>query len=216
MWDQMNKMTFKAFSNEPQRHIAKEPDGSVEPLRLRQYSVTFVNICLWKCSELNFLRRVAWLREGEDLGHPEGAWIRDAAPRRQLRWFGHVMWMPPGRLPFGQTLNMLERTHISYGLKTPGRAGKHSWREGPCWARSHCDPDGRKCFLLLLITVQVFFIWVLANTKSDLMCHCTFDYFIFPPNTIKLHRACQGCSTTTSNFQMFDSCIAKTFTTGFL
>lgn len=32
MWDQMNKMTFKAFSNEPQRHIAKEPDGSVEPL----------------------------------------------------------------------------------------------------------------------------------------------------------------------------------------
>lgn len=59
MWDQMNKITFKAFSNEPQRHIAKEPDGSVEPLRLRQYSVTFVNICLWKCSELNFLRRVA-------------------------------------------------------------------------------------------------------------------------------------------------------------
>lgn len=216
MWDQMNKITFKAFSNEPQRHIAKGPDGSVEPLRLRQYSVTFVNICLWKCSELNFLRRVAWLREVEDLGHPEGAWIKDAAPRRQLRWFGHVMWMPPGRLPFGQTLNMRERTRISYGLETPGRAGKHSWREGPCWACSHRDPDGRKCFSLLLITVQVFF--TLSSCQHQVWSDVSLYLwrFIFSPNTIKLHRACQGCSTTTSNFQMFDSCIAKTFTTGFL
>ncbi|KAK3568661.1 hypothetical protein QTP86_011459 [Hemibagrus guttatus] len=62
--------------------------------------------------------------------------------RGQLRWLGHLFWMPLGRLPgevfracpTGKTQDTLERLCLSAGLGTPrgpsGRAGGSVWGEG--------------------------------------------------------------------------------------
>jgi len=60
--------------------------------------------------------------------------------RSQLRWFGHLIRMPPGRLPFEvfdweetpeQSQNTLEGLYISSDLGTPrdapGGAGECCW-----------------------------------------------------------------------------------------
>jgi len=60
-----------------------------------------------------------------------------------MRWFGHLIRMPPGCLPLeffdweetpGQTQNLLEGLYISSGLGTPqdppGGTGECGWGEG--------------------------------------------------------------------------------------
>ncbi|KAK3508832.1 hypothetical protein QTP70_009600 [Hemibagrus guttatus] len=91
-------------------------------------------------AEMSFLRRVA------------GRSLRDRArssvtreelrveplllhiERGQLRWFGHLFQMPPGRLPGEETQDTLERLCLSAGLGMPrgpsGRAGGSVWGEG--------------------------------------------------------------------------------------
>ncbi|KAI3374480.1 hypothetical protein L3Q82_006305 [Scortum barcoo] len=102
---------------------------------------------------MSFLRRVAGrsLRDRvrssvtrEELG-VEPLLLR--IERSQLRWFGHLFRMPPGRLPrevfqacptgrrpSGKTQDTLERLCLSAGLGTPrgppGRAGGSVWGEG--------------------------------------------------------------------------------------
>ncbi|MDG2594891.1 hypothetical protein P7M37_24235, partial [Vibrio parahaemolyticus] len=80
-----------------------------------------------QATEISFLRRVAGLQR--ELG-VEPLLICDE--RGQLKWFGHLIRMPPGRLPFRgvlgmfhwkkaprHTQNTLEGLHISSGLGTP-------------------------------------------------------------------------------------------------
>ena len=102
---------------------------------------------------MSFLRRVAGLSLRDKVRSSDIQRELGVEPlllrikRSQLRWFGHLTRMPPGRLPFGgfpgtsdgeetlrQTQNPLERLYISSGLGTPrdppGGAGERCWGEG--------------------------------------------------------------------------------------
>jgi len=83
---------------------------------------------------MSFLRRVAGLSLRErvrssvirrELG-VEPLLLR--VERSQLRWFGHLIWMPPGRLPLevfqarrpqGKTQDTVEGLYLQGGLGTP-------------------------------------------------------------------------------------------------
>ena len=106
-----------------------------------------------QAAKMSFLRRVVGLslrdrvRSSvirEELGVDP---LLHRIEKSQMRWLGHLVRMPPGRLPGevfrarptgrrprGRTQDTLERLCLSAGLGTPrdppGRAGRSSWGEG--------------------------------------------------------------------------------------